>query len=88
MNRLSRRGFMKSGAATTVLGFTGSSVFTPHHSGKANARTSRDTVHLTSDGLGLTPLEYSRLLMKLAEEKRIKPDSYSLEIFIQSLSVK
>ena len=35
-------------------------------------------VRLSGDGLGLTPLQYSRLLAKLAEERNIPVDAYSL----------
>jgi threonine aldolase len=37
-----------------------------------------DRVHFLSDGLSLSPLEYSRLLARLVEEKNIQADSYSL----------
>ena len=66
MNRLGRRGFMKSGAAASVLGFA-DSLFSSRCSVKANAWASGDTVQLMSDGLDLAPLEYSRILRMLAE---------------------
>lgn len=87
MNRLGRRGFMKSGAAAGVLGFA-DSLFSSRCSVKANAWASGDTVQLMSDGLNLAPLEYSRLLLKLAEEKRIEADYYSLGGSVKELERK
>jgi len=96
MNRFSRRGFMKSGAAATVLGLAGnvsSSRSRPtqqqlKNSVQANAAASREIVQFTSDGLDLTPLEYSRLLLKLAEEKKIEADYYSLGGVVRELESK
>ncbi len=45
-------------------------------------------MHFTGDGLDLTPLDYSKLLVKLAEEGKIKPDSYSLGGSIEELELK
>ncbi|MBI3694003.1 MAG: aminotransferase class I/II-fold pyridoxal phosphate-dependent enzyme [Acidobacteria bacterium] len=42
-------------------------------------------VHFTGDGLSLKPLEYSRLLAQLAEEDKIKPDSYSNDGIVAEL---
>ena len=87
MNRFSRRGFIKSSASTTALGLA-SSIFPSDYTAQPNARVSRGTVQFTSDGLNLTPLEYSQLLLKLAEEKRIDADYYSLGGSIQELESK
>lgn len=87
MNSLSRRGFMKSGAAATALGCAGN-IFSAGYSVNADLWASSDTVHLMSDGLNFTPLEYSRLLLKLAEEKRIEADYYSLGGSVKVLESK
>jgi len=67
---------MKSGAAATALGCAGN-IFASGYSVNANVWAARDTVQFLSDGLNFTPLEYSRLVLKLAEEKRIEADYYS-----------
>src|SRR6202023_2426976 len=36
-------------------------------------------VHFLSDGLALSPAEYARLLVRLAEERGIAPDEFSRE---------
>src|SRR5258708_14552560 len=58
-------------------------------SGPAAAPAHRpDRVHFLSDGLSLTPLEYSRLLARLVEEKDIQADSYSLGGVIEKLEAR
>ncbi|MBI1790889.1 MAG: amino acid lyase [Acidobacteria bacterium] len=61
-----RRGFLAAGALLA-------------NAPPARSAGSERRVHFTHDGLGLSPLEYSRLLAQLAEEGKIKPDSYSME---------
>jgi threonine aldolase len=46
---------------------------------KTKAETSERRVTFTGDGLGLNPVDYARLLARLADEGKIKPDSYSNE---------
>jgi threonine aldolase len=48
----------------------------------------KGTVNLTSDGLGLTPEEYANLLMKLADEGKIKADYYSNGGVVEELEYK
>jgi len=44
-----------------------------------NAEAAERRVQFTGDGLGLSPVDYARLLARLADEGKIKPDSYSNE---------
>lgn len=46
------------------------------------------TLHLISDGLELTPLDYAQLLARLAEESKIDPDNYSLGGSVEELEAK
>ncbi|MBU1013356.1 MAG: hypothetical protein KKG99_10140 [Bacteroidetes bacterium] len=48
----------------------------------------KGSVNLTSDGLGLTPKEYANLLMKLADEGKIKADYYSNGGVVEELEHK
>src|SRR5260370_264307 len=43
------------------------------------------TVHFRSDGLALPPAEYDRLLLQLAEERRIAADEFSREVVVGEL---
>lgn len=78
---------MKSGAAATALGCAGN-IFASGYSVNPNVWAARDTVQFTSDGVNFTPLEYSRLLLKLAEEKRTEADYYSLGGSVKELESK
>src|ERR1700719_407780 len=42
-------------------------------------------VHFRSDGLALSPAEYARLLVRLAEERGIAPDEFSREGIVAEL---
>ncbi len=72
---MKRRAFLASGAALAA------------RPGAAPANRP-DRVHFLSDGLSLSPLEYSRLLARLVEEKDIQPDSYSLGGVIEKLEAR
>jgi len=65
-----RLGGLLAGASAQAAVFAGTT------GGKAAPRIS-STVDFTHDGLALTPKEYSELLMRLADEGKIKPDYYS-----------
>ncbi|HTM49618.1 MAG TPA: beta-eliminating lyase-related protein [Bryobacteraceae bacterium] len=69
-----RRAFLASGSALAVRPPV------PAASGDPSAR-----VTFAGDGLGLTPLEYSRLLTRVVEERNIQPDSYALGGVIEQL---
>src|SRR5436190_21969721 len=67
-----RRAFMASGAALAARP-------------AAAASSGPERVSFIGDGLGLTPLEYSRLLARIVEERNIQPDSYALGGVIEQL---
>src|SRR5436309_5646968 len=69
---MNRRAFLASGAALAA-------------SPTAAAADRADRVQFLSDGLSLTPIEYSRLLARLVEEHNIQPDSYSLGGVVEKL---
>jgi threonine aldolase len=75
MNVLTRRNFIKIGAASATLGI--SSEFEPTARPSEGKNETSDTrVHFLSDGLMLTPLEYSQLLARISKERGIEPDTY------------
>jgi hypothetical protein len=74
MNGLSRRNFIKIGSGSAALGL--SSPFARLAWAKGKDEPSNRTVHFLSDGLMLTPLEYSQLLVRISKEHGIKPDGY------------
>jgi threonine aldolase len=84
MPRINRRSFVKSAAALTLMNNF------PLHSTMdiIEHKPIRPTIHFTSDGLNLTPLDYARLLLKLAEEEKIVADNYSLAGSIAELETK
>lgn len=45
-------------------------------------------IHFTTDGLNLTPTQYSELLLKLAQEHKAKQDDYSLGGCVEDLENK
>ncbi len=52
------------------------------------AAAGRPAVQFTSDGLSLTPLETSRLLASLAEQGKIRADSYSQKGAVEELEAR
>ena len=70
---MKRRSFLASGAALAA------------RPAPAAPSEHPDRVQFLSDGLSLTPLEYSRLLARLVEENDIQPDSYALGGVIEKL---
>ncbi len=84
---LNRRNFVKLASAASMLGMSSETVFS-NKLLNINERNNNKEVHFTGDGLHLTPLDYSRLLVQLAEEGKIKPDSYSLKGSIEELEIK
>ena len=86
MASINRRRFFKSGAA----GLTGLGMLPALGSGLAAGQSPAPgaedrIVRLTGDGLGLTPAQYSRLLARLAEERRIGVDNYSIGGVVEEL---
>src|SRR2546426_2242016 len=73
---MKRRSFLASGAALAA------------RPAPAAPSEHPDRVQFLSDGLSLTPLEYSRLLARLVEENNIQPDSYSLGGVVEKLEAR
>src|SRR5882672_8979019 len=63
---MQRRAFLASGAALAAR--PAAAATTPRE----------DRVSFVGDGVSLNPIEYSRLLARVVEEKNIQPDSYAL----------
>ena len=84
---MKRRDFIKLGgmlAATagTLNGF-------PVNQNKRNTtKQIKQTVNFIYDGSSLNPVEYSNLLLKLADEGKIKPDNYSNGGIVEELENK
>ena len=86
---LNRRRFISAGAVgATGLGF-GLPVPLIDQQQAAAAQRPNDAeeriVRLSGDGLGLNPGDYSRLLARLAEEKEIAVDNYSLGGIVEEM---
>ncbi len=85
--KMNRRNFVKLASTAPMLGMSQTNVFS-NNLPNINERDNKNEVHFTGDGLHLTPLDYSKLLVQLAEDGKIKPDSYSLEGSIEELELK
>jgi threonine aldolase len=89
MAMLDRRRFLQvGGAATTAFGFAVPDLAFARPTAEpadAGAEVDDKVVRLSGDGLGLTPAQYSRLLARLADEKGIHPDSFSLGGVVEEL---
>lgn len=88
MTAIDRRRFMQAGAA----GLTGLGLGLPARAAMAQtaprvtAPGEEDrVVRLTGDGLGLTPAQYSKLLVELAEARTIGVDNYSIGGVVEEL---
>lgn len=74
MHSMTRRGFVETLGATTGLGWTVSGV----SAGSIEPATSDRTVHLSGDGIGLTPRAYTSLLDQLCQQAEVTEDNYLL----------
>lgn len=87
MSTINRRQFVQIGtAAVTGLG-TGLPVSAQAPSQDSAAADDR-VVRLSGDGLGLTPLQYSRVLARLAEERSLPVDAYSIGGVVEELEAE
>jgi threonine aldolase len=82
MTGLTRRTFIKSGAVSAALGLNGRLLALAAAGENA---TSDQTVHFLFDGLPLTPLEYSQLLVQISNQPGIRSDSYLAGGSVQEL---
>jgi threonine aldolase len=75
MNDINRRNFFKIGTASGALGLN--SALLPFASAKEEKNEPADkSVHFLTDGLFLTPEEYSQLLVRICKERGIEQDRY------------
>jgi threonine aldolase len=92
MTTLNRRRFLQvGGAATTGLGLGSRGLgfgTIGLEVGTGSAAADDQLVRMSGDGLGLTSAQYSRLLVRLADEKGIAPDSYSLGGVVEELEAQ
>src|SRR5262245_9860507 len=85
MTNYGRRRFLELGAlgAGLAIGRPAAAVWVD---GEDSAAVADDrTVHLSGDGLGLTPPQYAGLLTRLLDEHGMVPDSYSLGGVVEQL---
>jgi threonine aldolase len=87
MTTLNRRRFIQAGAVgTTGLGFgLPSPLFDQTAAAQRPSGAEERIVRLSGDGLGLAPAEYSRLLVRLLEERSITPDDYSIGGIVEEM---
>src|SRR5688572_8685372 len=91
MTTLNRRRFLQlGGAATTGLGLGRSPGFgmSAMDAGNGGGAADDELVRMSGDGVGLTAAQYSRLLVRLADEKGITPDSYSIGGVVEELEAE
>lgn len=90
MTSVNRRWFIQlGGIGTTVLGLgIPDPAFGRALTGFAQGTEDERLIKLSGDGLGLNPAQYSRLLMRLADEKSIATDSYSLGGIVEQLETQ
>jgi threonine aldolase len=86
MMTIPRRRFLQLGGLSAGLGVPGLAFGRPR-TNRTDAVAEQDDrlVRLSGDGLGLTPVQYARLLTRLLDEKAMTPDSYSLGGVVEEL---
>jgi threonine aldolase len=88
MTRVNRRRFLEIGGISAGGGLAFPTLArAAAQRGRATGAADPDDslVRLSGDGLGLTPAQYSRLLLRLADERAITPDSYTLGGTVEQL---
>jgi len=88
MKTLNRRRFLELGSLGAALGsaLPELAIGAPQRASSAATHEADDSVvRLNGDGLGLTPVQYARLLARIAEEKDIVPDTYILDGVVREL---
>jgi threonine aldolase len=89
MTTLNRRRFVQlGGLGATALGLGAPSPVYAQGSPQRTAVDDDRVVRLRSDGLGLSPSQYSRLLAQLADEMPIASDSYVLGGVVEELEAQ
>jgi threonine aldolase len=82
-----RRDFVKIGSVLAATTTSQLNVYGSEAPPALNQETSK-TVDFIHDGAPLSPKEYAELLMRLADEGKIKPDNYSNGGVVEELEVK
>ena len=77
MGALNRRRFLEVGSLGATLGLGMPGLATAGQAAAAAGGEDR-VVRLAGDGVGLTPVQYARVLARIAEEKGVAADSYIL----------
>jgi threonine aldolase len=86
MTPVGRRRFLQVGASATGLGLGASAASLGLPSTASAAPETEDrVVRLSGDGVPLTPAQYARLLTKIADERGVSPDSYSIGGVVEEL---
>jgi threonine aldolase len=91
MHTLNRRRFLRLGGLGTGLAFGAPALAFAHaRAGTTGAAAAADDrlIRLSGDGLGLTPAQYAALLNRLADEKGVAPDSYTLGGVVEELEAR
>jgi threonine aldolase len=87
MKIVDRRRFLQLGGVATGVGLGSAGVAFGAQRGSEAAASDADDklVRLSGDGLGLTTAQYSRLLARIADDRAIAADSYSLGGVVEEL---
>jgi threonine aldolase len=86
MTTMNRRRFLEVGGISAGGGLAFPGLARAAQRDRTGAADPDDSlVRLSGDGLGLTPAQYSRLLLRLADERAIAPDSYTLGGIVEQL---
>ena len=76
MSAFNRREFVKLGGMAALISMAGGNAFSRSQPNEADLNTLQKAVKFSGDGIDMTPLEYSHLLLKLAKRGEIKADNY------------
>ena len=89
MTTTNRRRFLQSGGAAAGLGLgLPAMAWGQAHNGASTNDPADRIVRLSGDGVGLSSPQYSRLLARIADEKGIAPDSYSMSGVVEELETQ
>jgi threonine aldolase len=87
MVNINRRDFVKLGGVAGIGGVLTAKVLFQEDSKTKDLGRKQKAVKFTRDGIDLSPLEYSRLLLELAEAGKIEADNYSRGGVVEELEV-
>jgi threonine aldolase len=87
MFEINRRDFVKLGGFVGIGGLLDNRVLTSKPLKTNSLNRMEKAVKFTRDGIDLSPLEYSRLLLEMAEAGKIEADNYSRGGVVEELEV-